>query len=347
MNRISVGAAAIAVLVWGCAGGGSEEEVGQATVGVRTAVASVQDVPLTVAALGTVTPRPGRHAALSAPAATRVARIFVVAGQAVREGDPLIEFERAPFEAAARSAEAALTAAQRAFDRASRLAEAGVVPRRDVDQASGDLARTQADAVTVRRALELATLKAPIAGVVTAMTAVIGAPVDVSQSLVEIADPTALDVVLTLTPSAAASVRPGAPVTLAAGEAPASESLGSGAVADVAPAVDSLSRGVPVRVRVVRAARPLRIGETVFGRIAVGTHAGAVTVPAEALVPDGEGFKVFVVDSAGIAHARPVTLGARAGTLVEIVRGVAAGEVVVTYGAYGVDEGAKVVTTRP
>jgi hypothetical protein len=72
-----------------------------------------------------------------------------------------------------------------------------------------------------------------------------------------------------------------------------------------------------------------------------------VTIPAEALVPDGEGFKVFVVDSAGVAHARPVTVGVRTGTLVEIVNGVAAGERVVTYGAYGVDDGAKVVVARP
>jgi hypothetical protein len=35
-----------------------------------------------------------------------------------------------------------------------------------------------------------------------------------------------------------------------------------------------------VRIRLARTARPLRIGETVFGRITVGTHARAVTVPA-------------------------------------------------------------------
>jgi hypothetical protein len=64
-------------------------------------------------------------------------------------------------------------------------------------------------------------------------------------------------------------------------------------------------------------------------------------------VPDGEGFKVFVVDSAGIAHARPVTVGSRAGAAVEILRGVAAGETVVSYGAYGVDDSSKVVVAKP
>jgi membrane fusion protein (multidrug efflux system) len=347
VRRTLVMALGAALLASGCRSRGEDGEAGQATVGVRTAVALLQNMAVTVGGIGTVAPRPGRYAVLSAPAATRVARIYAVAGQAVRRGDSLVEFERAPFEAGARSAEARLFAAQHAYDRAARLADAGVVARKDVDQAAGDLAQAQVDAVTARRALELATLRAPLAGVVTSMTAVIGAPVDAAQTLLEIADPSVLDVLVSLAPADAAPVRPGAPVSLAAGEAAAAEVVGMGVVSDVVPAVDSATRAVTVRVRVTRTERPLRIGETVFGRIAVGTHPRAVTVPAEALVPDGEGFKVFVVDSAGVAHARPVTVGTRTGALVEITTGVAAGETVVTYGAYGVDDGARVVTAKP
>jgi RND family efflux transporter MFP subunit len=340
-------AVVLALLASGCGKKDEGEGAAAATVGVRTAVAAVQNVPLTVSGIGTVAPRPGRYAVLSAPGATRVARIFAVAGQTVHEGDPLIEFERAPFEALARSAEAALSAAQHAADRAARLAEAGVVPRKDVDQAQGDLAQAQANAVSARRALELATLRAPLAGVVTSMTAVVGAPVDVAQALVEIADPSALDVLVSLAPADAASVRGGDGVEVAAGEAAGAALVAAGAVGEVVPAVDSVTRAVTVRVRVTRALRPLRIGETLFGRIAVAAHPRAVTVPTEALVPDGEGFKVFVVDSAGVAHARPVTVGVRTGAMVEIVTGVAAGETVVAYGAYGVDDGAKVVVAKP
>jgi RND family efflux transporter MFP subunit len=344
---MTLAALGLALLASGCGTKGEGEGAAAATVGVRTAVAAAQDVPLTVSGIATVAPRPGRYAALSAPGATRVARIFAVAGQAVLEGDPLIEFERAPFEALARSAEAALSAAQHTADRAARLAEAGVLPRKDVDQAQGDLAQAQATAVSARRALELATLRAPLAGVVTSMTAVVGAPVDVTQALVEIADPSALDVLVSVAPADAAPVRPGAAVDLNAGGSADAALVAAGVVGEVVPAVDSVTRSVTVRVRVTRAVRPLRIGETLFGRITVAAHARAVTVPAEALVPDGEGYKVFVVDSAGVAHARPVTVGIRTATLVEIVKGVAAGETVVTYGAYGVDEGAKVVTAKP
>ncbi len=354
MRRIGAAALVAAALAWGCGvkegeGRGAAEEGGEvaATVSVRTAVAALQAVPLTVSGIGTVAPRPGRVAALGAPEPTRVAGIYAVPGQRVARGDSLLAFERAPFEAAERSAAAAVTTAQHAYDRAVRLGAAGVVPRKDVDQAAGELAQAQAAEVGARRALELATLRSPIAGVVTAMRAVVGQPVDAAQPLVEVADPGALDVLVSVVPADAAAVRPGAPVALTAGEAPGSAAVAGGVVGEIAPEVDSITRAVPVRVHVTRPARTLRIGETLFARITVATHGEAVTVPAEALVPDGEGFKVFVVDSAGVAHPRPVTVGARTAALVEVLTGVQAGETVVTYGAYGVDDGAKVVTGKP
>jgi RND family efflux transporter MFP subunit len=331
-------------------GGDDEKQVKsdvQAVVGARTAVATVQAFQLSVTALGMIAPRPGSYATMSAPAPTRVARIFVAAGQAVQQGTPLIEFERAPFDAAARSAQAAFTTTQHAHDRAVRLAQAGILPQKDVDQAAGDLAQAQSALVTAQRAQELATLHAPIAGVVTRISAVVGASVDVNQQLVEIADPAALDIVFSLTPADVAPVRPGQPVAVWAGEAARGDPLGAGTVSAVGAAVDSATRSVEVRARVTRSSRPLKLGETAYGRIAVGVHPRAVTVPLEALVPEGEGFKVFVVDAHGIAHARPVTVGARSETLAEIPSGLTGGETVVTYGAFGVEDSAKIVPAKP
>jgi RND family efflux transporter MFP subunit len=290
-----------------------------------------------------VTPRPGRFAELAAPAPTRVARIFVAPGQRVAEGDSLIEFERAPFDAAARSGAAALAGAERAYARAVRLVQAGLLPQKDGDQAAADLAQAQVAAITTRRAQQLATLRAPLAGVVTRMSAVLGASVDPTQALVEVVDPIALDIVFNVSPAEAARIHRGDAVTLTAGEGGGSDLLGQGEVTGVAAAVDSVTRAVAVRASGSRPARQLRIGESVFGRIVTAVHPRAVTVPVEALVPAGDGFQVFVVDSGGIAHVRPVTIGARTEALAEIVTGLAAGETVVTAGAYGVEDGAKII----
>ncbi len=338
-----------AALAMGCKGGGNQSAAETpGVVGVGTAIATRGPFAITVNAIGTVNPRASRFAALAPPGPTRVARIFVLAGQRVSKGDTLIEFERAPFEAAAQSAAAALANAERNYTRAQRLAQAGILPQRDADQAAVDLAAARSADVTARRAQELATLRAPLAGVVTRMTAVMGASVDASQTLVEVADPAALDIVFNVSPAEAGRIRPGDTLTVSGQEGPAGESLGTASVVSVAVAVDSVSRAVAVRARLDRAiSRGLRIGESVFGRIVTGVHADAITIPVEALVPEGDGFHVFVVDAEGMAHARPVVVGGRTETRAEIVSGLAAGERVVTTGAYGVADSVKVTSEHP
>jgi membrane fusion protein (multidrug efflux system) len=275
-----------------------------------------------------------------------VAKVYVAVGQRVAPGEPLIELEQSGFRAGAQSAAAAVTAAEQAAARATRLANEGIVPRKDAEQANAELARARADLVSAQRALELSVLRAPIGGVVTQLSTSLGAAADANVPIVEVADPSALDVVLSVTPADAARIRRGAKVVLREGQDASGAELGSGAITDVAATVDSATRSVQVRVPAPRTGRTLRIGETVFGQIAVSEIADAVTVPVEALVPEGDGMKVFVVDANGVAHARPVTVAAKTSTTAMIGDGLRAGERVVTYGAYGVEDGAVVMPVK-
>jgi membrane fusion protein, multidrug efflux system len=330
--------------------GTADESSGDEThpvVGARVAAAARQPFTETVSAIGTVSARAGRVAALSAPVPARIVRVAVAVGQHVAPGQPLVELDQAPFRAALQSAEAALSAAQRNNERTQRLANEGIIPRKDADQAAADFARAQTDLVTASRNAAFAVLRSPIVGVVTRLAANLGASADPAQPLVEIADPSALDVLLGVTPTEAGRIRAGNTVTLSAGQNATGEPLGVGSVADVAGTVDTTTRSVGVRVVALATRRPLRIGETVFGEIAVFTRPDAVVVPLEALVPEGDGFKVFVVDAAGTAHARPVNVGGRTQKVAEITSGLNAGERVVTYGAYGVDDGAKIAPLQP
>jgi len=315
-------------------------EVG-ATIGTATA----ERFDETVDASGLVVPRPGGMATLAAPAAARVARVYVSAGSPVHAGDPLIAFEQAPFEAALKSAESALLAAEHAAARSERLANAGVLARKEAEAAAAELASARVNATNARRASELATLRAPITGAVTRVTTTLGASVDPSQPLVEVAETSGLDVVLRVAPADAARMHPGQPVSLFTSGAVSGEPVAEGRVISVAAVVDS--GAVTVRVEVTTTTRPLRLAEPVFGRIAVATHAAAVTLPVEALVPSGEGFKVFVVDSNGIAHGTAVIVGGRGDSKAWITGGVRAGERVVTGGAYGVTDSARVTVGKP
>jgi RND family efflux transporter MFP subunit len=345
-----VGRAALALafgLVVSCkskggAGGESDAEA-KPVVAAQTIVVTPQPFTESLGAIGTVTPRPGHVAVASAPAQGRVAKVDIAAGQAVQAGEPLVELEKQTFEAARQSADAALTAAEEAAARQQRLADEGIVPKKDAEAARAEAAKARADAMTARRTEQLATIRSPITGVVTRLSTALGATVDASQSLVEVSDPHAVDVLLSVTPTDAARVRSGMRVTLSAGQGVGGEPLGVGSVAEVAGTVDTTTRSVEIRVRAPSTRRALRIGETVFGSIAIVTRSKAIVVPSDAVVPEGDSFKVFVVDSAGIAHEQEVKIGSRSANGVEILEGVSAGDRIVTFGAYGMEDSAKVV----
>lgn len=345
----SVATLLIACAVVACRGADATAEEETPVVAAKTAVASVEPFTRTLSAIGSVVGRPGRFAALSAPSPTRISRVYVAEGQRVSAGQPLVEFDQLPYLAAAGAANATLSAAERAHERALRLANEGIVPRKDAEAAAADLAKARSDAAAARRAAQLSVLRSPVSGVVTRMSAVLGAPADAGQVLVEVADPSAFDVVLSLGPSDASTVLPGERVTLSAGDRTGGEKIGEGRVASVGAAVDSASRAVQIRVTVTAPARPLRLGESVLGTIAVETHPNAVVVPVDALVPGDEpgSYRVFVVDKSGRARAHDVTVGGRTESRVEIASGLVGGETIVTKGAYGLSDSARVSRPLP
>src|SRR5205823_4915861 len=161
-------------------------------------------------------------------AAGRVALVLVTTGQTVSKDETLLELDQAPFQASLQSAQAALAVAERANERQQRLAQEGIVARKDAEQAAAEVAKARADEVAVRRTAQLSILRSPISGVVTRMSATLGASVDPAQPLVEVADPTALDVLMSVTPTDAARVRTGAKVALSAGQSANGEPLGIG-----------------------------------------------------------------------------------------------------------------------
>lgn len=344
--RIVLLATSFALAIAGC-GKGSSASSGHTlpAVSVRTALVTRESLPVTVAATATITARPGGVASLSAPAPARITRVFVAPGDRVRRGDPLVAFDRAPFQAAFDQAQAAQQSAQQTYDRTSRLAAQGILPRRDVEQARAALAQTAAALVVARRSLELSTLRSPITGVVSRSSAVLDASADPTQPLVEVVDPSALEARMLLPPDDAGRVQPGATVAFSTRSAGTSDVVGTGRVVAVGATVDSLTGAVAARVQVTSSARTLRLGEVVRAVVAAGVRLNALVVPVAALVPSaaGDGYQLFVVMPGDTARVRPVTVGVRTELLVEILTGVSAGDVVVAEGAYGVEDGSRVI----
>ena len=195
--KIVAGVAAIAAVAG--AGYASVKWNQKGIVTVQTGKAARQDLTSIVTASGEIKPRNYINIGSNANGAARITDILVVEGARVRKGQLLAKLESVQPEAEVAAQRATVTsseaessaaeAALKAQDSNIRTLQAGL------DRVKADLARAKADEVAARREAQLARLVAPFDGIVTRMTAVLGASVDPSQPVVEVADPRALDIV--------------------------------------------------------------------------------------------------------------------------------------------------------
>jgi HlyD family secretion protein len=122
----------------------------------------------------------------------------------------------------------------------------------------------------------------------------------------------------------------------------------AGKVIVVSPAVDPNSTTVQVWVETPNPGERLKPGVTVHVSIVADTIENAVVVPPPALLPAADGSTQVVVVSADlVAHTRKIETGVREADKVQVVKGLKSGELVVTVGGLGVEDGAKVKVEKP
>jgi membrane fusion protein, multidrug efflux system len=329
------------VLLAACSGAPADETE-PASVTADLATVDVRDFDVTVTTFGTVSARPGSMARVAAPGESFVTKIYVGPGDQVAAGAALVDLDKSVWSEQALEAEAALSTAQEAEARARRLVDGGILPRAQLEAATADLARARAVVADTHRTLERATLRSPISGVVTAVSAAVSQPVAANDVLVEVVDNTGLEAVVQLAPADAARIMPGAVVAVRGGLDPSAPTLAEGTVKGVSSAVDPTTGTVSVRCVLTSVGAALRPGQTVSARITVERRASAVVIPRTALVPVTQGTIVFVVDSESVAHSTPVQVGGQTTDSVQVLSGLSGGERVVTGGAYGVVDGSHV-----
>lgn len=186
------------------------------------------------------------------------------------------------------------------------------------------------------------TLKSPVDGRVVRLHLDSAAPVTAGQPLLEIGDTSVVEAVIDVLSGEVRQIAPGAPVQLSlGGGAPAIE----GRVARVEPVAFTKVSALGIeeqRVNVIVDLAPgvpgLGDGFRVDARIRVSAQDDALLVPSAALVRDGSGWRVFVLEG-GRALARPVTLKERNAEVAWIAQGLQAGQSVLLYPGSTVRDG--------
>ena len=124
----------------------------------------------------------------------------------------------------------------------------------------------------------------------------------------------------------------------------------TGKVTAVNPEVDPSSRNIKVQATVLNGGGELRPGMFARVQVQLGVREKAIWVPEAAIVPKGQDSFVFRVlagpDGGGKADLVRVQTGARKVGEVEIVKGIASGDLVVTEGTQKIGPGSSVILSK-
>jgi RND family efflux transporter MFP subunit len=171
-----------------------------------------------------------------------------------------------------------------------------------------------------------------VSGVIAHREAATGANITAGSVLFRVVDPTHVHVVGQIPEAQAPRARLARTAELEiSGQA---HRVPAGRLVSVGKVLDPRSRTLPITFAFDNRASGLPVGQAVFLHLLLETAAPGPAVPAAAIVDDAGRPIVFVQREGETFERRAVTLGARAGDLVQIMDGVKPGDRVVTKGAY-------------
>ena len=373
-NRLFILNSFLVVSSLALVGCGSPSTTAEAAPETTAATPERVDVPISTATIGTVeasleisgTLAPRTRVGIKPKLPGTLERVLVDIGDAVTAGQTLATIDRREIDAQAdaavasvnvakaalESAEASLANAVLEHDRATNLFEKGALPRQRLDGAATahragtaqrDLAAAnlaQAEAA-LRRAHEVqsnATITSPVTGFVVERNYDAGA-IPGDKPIFVVADLRQMKLEAGISELEAGRLKVGLKARISVQAKPGETYFGE--LAAIAPEVDERNRHFMIDVRVPNDGHALLSGMYATARIIEGTAANAIMVPREAVVTK-DGKRIVLKVQGDAVSTVEVVEGLGDGARIQIVKGLSAGDKIVTDARRQIAPGAKV-----
>ena len=291
-----------------------------------------------------------RHTTMAAQVPGAVVALTVKVGDRVQAGQLLLRIDArsadqgaAASDAQVQAARAALDVATREYTRQQKLRDKQYISQGALEQAEAQFKATRAQvaaqvaqAGAARTQTGLHTVRAPYAGVVSEVPVQLGDMAMPGRALVTLYDPSALRVTAAVPQSLLGAVQSASSeaVRVELPGLPTAQQWPAASRVQVLPTVDAATHTVQVRADLAEGLDGVAPG--MFARLwlpvtgqSASAAAGRVTVPLSAIVRRAEMTGVYVQGEGGKPLLRQVRLGRADGDRVEVLTGVAPGDLVV------------------
>lgn len=343
--------------------GAVEAEAGDPPVPVEAGEVSLKDVPVTINALGAVTPI--ETVAVQSRVNGQIMKAFFHQGQPVKEGDPLFLIDPRPYQAALDQAQAQLAHDQAVLKEAQTdltryqtlVAENSIAAQKAADQAfavqqdEGTVKLDEANVETAQLNLTYAHIDSPATGVAGVMQVDPGNYVQAGAGtgLVNITQIQPIFVSFPIPQSNLEEVRDaqakGALDVQALSQG--GKKLDDGKLTFINNQVAAATGTVTLYATFPNEKETLWPGEFVTVDLVVGVRKNALTAAVGSVMSGPNGDYVYTISADNVAHSVPVLVVARQNGLAVFTKGVASGDRVVVNGQYNLADGVKVAIEPP
>jgi multidrug efflux system membrane fusion protein len=338
---------------------------GREAVPVAIAFVERATIPITLDALGTVTPF--NTVTVRPRIAGHLTRVGFREGQVVRKGEFLAEIDPRPYEAAVKQAEgqlarneALLRNAEIDLARYRRLVAEDSLARQQLDTQDSLVRQYRAQVKVDQAALEAARLDLSFCRIVSPIEGRVGLrlvdegnyvqPSD-TNGLVVITQIKPISVVFTIPedelPRVAARLRSGAAMAVEAFDRSGRTLLATGRLLTIDNRIDTTTGTVRLRATFDNGDEGLFPNQFVTVRLLIETLADATLVPRAAVQRGAIGTFVFVAQPDGTAVVRQINVGTAVGDRLQVIDGLTLGEAAVVAGIDRLRDGAKVRVLEP
>lgn len=261
-------------------------------------------------------------------------------GQKVAAGALLVRLDDEELSAEVARAEAVCAQQEATYERTRNVVDQGAGAPQDLDDAAADLKVAKAELKLARARLSKTRITARFPGITGTRSVSVGAFVRAGTQITTLTRIDELRVNFTVPERILPQLHRGSTVTVTTNAYP-DRSL-RGVIDIIDPVLDPDTRSARIVAVIKNPDGLLRPGMSADVAVVLHARENAITIPSEAVVLQSGQNMVYVIQPDSTVAPRPVTLGLRQESTVEIVEGLKPGERVVRAGHQKLYPGAKV-----
>ncbi|HWZ82047.1 MAG TPA: efflux RND transporter periplasmic adaptor subunit [Terriglobales bacterium] len=277
-----------------------------------------------------------------------VDKIHFESGQAVHQGDVLVELDTRQEHAQLASLEAQRDLAKATYARTDGLVKAGVISRQEYDQATSQQKATEANVAEIKATIERKTIRAPFTGILGIRKVNLGQYLAAGGAIVPLQSLNPIYVNFGVPQQTSAMVGVGRTLRVTTEDIAGQAFVGR--VTAIDSVIDETTRNIQIQATLPNPEGKLRPGMFVNVDVVTGTPQSVIALPTSAINYAPYGDSVYVIsdmkDPKGQTYRgvrqQFVKVGPSRGDQVAIISGVKPGDEVVTSGVFKLRNGAAV-----